>query len=251
MCDPVTIGSMAVSALGAKMQSDAAAENVNNTITARNNAYSANAAIQKNIQGQATQALQQTTDKFTPANQVSTLANAQQNRVAAATNAIAAAPTIAPTTSPSAPQIVKDAYTKAGSNAMMKAQQTAAAEGNLAGYGDSNLQNNLSINTGQNNLQPLVDSGQHNASLLPIEMESAANNAPRASGEFGQILQAVGGAGAAYAGGGGTLGGAINKVTSIPGKVAGAIGGANTGGSLYSTMGNLVKGSMGYQGPGF
>lgn len=251
MCDPVTIGSMAVSALGAKMQSDAAAQNVNNTVTARNNAYAENAAIQKNIQGQATQALTQTTDKFTPANQVSTLANAQQNRVAGATNAIAAAPTIAPTTSPSAPQIVRDAYTKAGANAMMKGQQTATAEGNLAGYGDSNLQNNLSINAGQNNLQPLVADGQHNASLLPIEMESAANNAPRESGQAGQILQALGGVGAAYAGGGGTFGSAVNKVTGAASKVSGAVGAANTGQGLYSTMGNLVKGATGQYGPGF
>lgn len=249
MCDPLTIGSLALSAGGAYLQSKNQAAQQAAVIEARNNAYTANNTIQQGIQKQASQVFNDTADQFSQPNQSADLSNNQNQRITAANTALANTPLSAPQTTGSAPSIVKDAYDKANAAALARAGQTATAQGQLEGYGDTNLQNELTTNAGQNQLQPLVSAGQGNARLLPIEMESAANNAVAKNpiSPLGGIISAIGNVGAAAGIGGNVAGDSFGNIFGSAGAgTPGTIAAANASGTSFGTQANIAAGGSFY-----
>lgn len=224
MCDPVTLGIMAVSAAasvaGGGLSARASLDNQNNIAAARNKVLQETNATNLKHAADSRAALLSTLGKTTgdAADQGLAQTQAQTNRNVQANITPSAD---APVAAGDAPTVVKTSLAKAISDAADKSKSNAGAMANLQGYnlfnrqtgfGDQELTNDINLNN---------DAVRGNMALLPslqdYEQIKADNGG---TSTLGDILSGAGSLGAGYAGsrvGGGTTGlGALFKSQAAP-----------------------------------
>lgn len=211
MCDPVSIGSAAVSGLGAIIAGNEKASAERNAINARNAATRAEIDRQHGYQATTGAEFNKSVDLFNPQAVSNGLVGAQN---AATTNLNANQPvdfgsivTSRATPAAQAAQAgtVADVFGRAG--------QRDTAQGNLAGYGNQVFDNNLALKGAGRNIDLTASNARVSQGVGAQEADAAYNNASRQSSGIGEILSTLGGIGA---------GGGFNKMLN-PMKLAPAV----------------------------
>lgn len=206
MCDPLTIGSLALSAAGTAYNTNQQAKNAARAVNARNEAAQVELARQQQYQDEAGATFADTLGIFGPADQRQGTVRAEGRRVAASDAALSAAKEYKAPVSGSAPKIVSDTYERKGADARTEARDAAARGARLQAPGDLMFNNRVGLNAGARGLGTVNDFSGRSAALLPFEQQAAAQNSQKAIGPFGDILKLAGSAGSLY----GATGGGVN-----------------------------------------
>ena len=214
MCDPVSLALMAGGAVaggaGGIISSNSAYNN------AKAQAAAENAILQQSLQKQAGYSAQtegmfnDNLAKYTPDAQAAQLASAQGSRGAANVAAITAPDTSTPANAPTAD--TQDLAKRMGA-VLDYAKTNAQNQGNLSGYGDTWLTNNLNNAETNRQMAPVEQESQLEASLLPERQTIAGAGAYTTPSLWGPLLQGAGSI-AASAGGAGLKGGASTPAPS-------------------------------------
>ena len=201
MCNPIALATMAASTAasvgGGLMSSNSTLNN------AKAQADAANAQLQASLQKQAGYSAQTEGDfnnnlaKYTPDAQSAQLANAQGSRGAANVAAITGPDMSTPANAPAAD--TQDLAKRMGA-VLDYAKTNAKNQGNLSGYGDTWLQNNLANAETNRQMAPVEQESQLEASLLPQRQQIAEAGAYTTPSPWGAILSGLGGIGAGLAG---------------------------------------------------
>lgn len=202
MCDPLTIGSLAVSAAGAGLTAYEQNKTTGNMIAARNAATRSELERNHGYQKEARSQFDRTADQFTPENQAQALAS-EKSSVADAFRSNA--PTSAEAGSIStagAPRVVADSANKSVADAFGRADKMNNALGNVAGWDQRFFKNNINLNDSARNLDLTSDFARTSAAVNGLEQTAAYNNAYKPPSGIGDILQFAGNVGAFKAGGG-------------------------------------------------
>lgn len=193
------VGGTAASAGGSIISSNSALKN------AQAQAAAENAILQQSEQKQAGYSAQTEGDfnsnlaKYTPDAQAAQLASAQGSRGAANVAAITGPDTSTPANAPAAD--TQDLAKRMGA-VLDYAKTNAQNQGNLSGYGDTWLENNLNNAETNRQMAPVEQESQLEASLLPERQTIAGAGAYTTPSLWGPLLQGAGSI-AASAGGAG------------------------------------------------
>jgi hypothetical protein len=171
------------------------AEQMSRTMSAANQATADNAAVSRGIQQQAGERFQQTTGAFDPSKQNANMASAVGARTNAGDDAIRSSGIesyVPPISGNSGSDVVKGDIAKNVANAIALSRRTNSTAAPMAAMGDVNLGNKVTLGRSAADLSDLQTTGRMNAALLPIERQSAINNAWKPPSPWGSILQGAG-----------------------------------------------------------
>lgn len=203
MCfDPLTLGSMALGAVGKAISGSEANASRNAQIEARNKATNDELARQAGYQDQASGLFDSAFSRFAPTTLATGLDTAKASSVG---DILANQPMNVGSilTKGAAPQMAA-AEGRSIAGAFDRNTARGTALGNLSGYGTQMADNGLALNDSGRKLATVSNFSRGSAALTPLEREVAGNNAYRAPSGLGDLLGFAGTLGS-YAGGGGTL----------------------------------------------
>lgn len=227
MCDPLalTIGSMALSAVGSGINSYESGQNERRQVEARNAAAAAEAQRQRQFQDESQRTFQQSVADQAPEANAQRLAQAQETRrdFATAGGAQPLVQTGAPVAA-SAPPVVGGEIARKIAQAVGDANRSNVALSNLRGYDDAGQYGRFAMASANSSLADTASKAGGSASLLPLELRAAENNAYRSPSGIGDLFSALGKAGTVAGasgwspfGGGGS--GSV-PAASVPGRLA-------------------------------
>lgn len=204
MCDPVTAGSLALSAAGTYLQSREQASNEKRMAAAREGAFAQNmarntqyAADAGSIQANNTQ--KQGRENFDIQKEV------EADKIKQAFANVRTQPDYNVGLSENTPKNVVIARQQASEDAAAKTDRDVANKAALEGYGGALFNSGMDQSNFARLFGNIQDKAGANTRLLPIEMSAAANNANKGSSLFPTLLKAAGMAGSLYGAAGGTF----------------------------------------------
>lgn len=205
MCDPITLGAMALSAGGSLVNSSEQNATQGRMIAARNRATQEELARQRAFQAQSGKTFNKQMVAFDPHKQESDLQAAQ----GAATDQFKAnAPIdVGGISSGNGPQVVNSAADKSVADAFGRGTAQDAALGQLTGWNQRALNNNLGLNNTGRNLDLTSDFAKTSAAVNRLEQDADYRNAYQPNSGIGDIMKFAGSVGAYEGGQGKTLGG--------------------------------------------
>lgn len=202
MCDPISIGSMAVGALGSAISGYEASENQAAQINARNGATQAEMERQRAYGGRTRESFDSSMKVYEPDAQRRGLADAQTSVGETLTRN---APTdVGSITTAGAPRVV--GASESGRVADVFRQGAARDKGMAAlkGYGQQQFGNNIALGGNARDIDMVGDFAKFSSGVSAMEQRAAGNNARRSASGLGDILKFAGSVGANRAGRGGT-----------------------------------------------
>ncbi len=198
MCDPTSlmIGSMLVSAAGAGINSYESGQNQRRQIEARNAAAEAEAIRQRGFQDESQRTFQSSVAEQGPSAEAQRRGQGQESRreFMAAGSSAPQMTTGAPIAA-SAPPIVGSEIARKVAQAVGSANRGNVALANLTGYDDAMLGGRFAMARSNSQLADTGSKAAGSASLLPLELRAAENNAYRDPSGLGDLLGIVGKAG--------------------------------------------------------
>lgn len=196
--------STAASVGGGAIARNEAEENNQRIADARNKVLENTLQRQNRLARENEKVLAQTVDRFDPQNQQQTATQAVEKRTADLTgNQVAPAPDAAEVPlAGNAPQVIKGAIAKRMLDAFNKSTDRAKTTAAASAYGDVWGGNSRDITGAGRNIDTTNSFSRSWAGLMPSLQDFAAYNANKPSSGLGQLLQGLGGLGAAFAGGG-------------------------------------------------
>lgn len=206
MCDPVTAGFMAASALGTVIQGKEESKNAKRMAAARNDATLDNLRRVKLRQAEAEQVFDNTLPQVGREQTDKTIADATTRRSDAVAANVGQQGSYAPVAS-SAPTVVQGEIARKTADAIQRAQTQSMARGRLAASNDANQFAATTLSRSGNQLSDLGNMAQGTASLLPLEQQAAMNNANKGTSGFGEFLKMAG-----------MVGGAANSMGAFGGE---------------------------------
>lgn len=215
MCDPVTIGAVALSAAGAGVNAYETNQNQSRMIDARNNATQAELGRQKGFQAKSNEIFGKSVDGFAPTTQAANLADNQQTVASSFQGNAPTAQTVGSITSGTAPAVVGAAETKKIGDILGLGTASNTARGNLAGYSQNQFNNKINLNDTNRNLDLNTDLSKTSAGVGKLEQDANYKNAFRPNSGVGDILQ-LGGQLGAYGAGRGWFNPAAPAVAGAP-----------------------------------
>ena len=187
MCDPVVLGSMAVSAIGSGISAMEQNKLVEKGNAASQAAYQAELQRQKGFQAEAQPILADATKAQGAEQSLGDLLGAQNSRQQAMTGAIEQAPQYAP------PSGANEEIVRQVSKAAGEARDNAMRAGALGGWGDMGFAQALGMQGVNRNMAGIADQAGGSVRLLPMEQEAARFNATRkGTSGLGDLLQLAG-----------------------------------------------------------
>ncbi len=200
MCDPITIGAMALAAGGSAINGIEQHNTQNSMIEARNAATRAELERQRKMQAQAGQIFNDTQKSFEPESQAKALTDQQ---TAVTDNFQGGTPTatdIGSISSAGAPRVVKEAADKKVGDVFNRASKLNTSLGTLRGYDQNFFNNNVNLNDSARKLGTVSDLARTSAAVNGLEQNAAYRNAYKPNSGIGDILGFAGNIGAYGAG---------------------------------------------------
>lgn len=208
MCfGPELLAGLVLSGAGTLYNNRQQQKNANRMQAARDNAFNLEMQRQDEYQGETADIFDKAAKRYEGANQ------AQQENQAVANRERNVGDLIkdendryALPTSGSAPKVVRSEGARRMADAAAEAKGQAKRQAKLAGFGDVLFGNRLASAGTSNRLGTLSNFAGRSAQLMPYEQRSAANNARKAPGMFGDLLKLAGTGVSLYGMGGGSFG---------------------------------------------
>lgn len=198
MCDPVSLGSLAVGAAGSAINGYEASQNAAAQINARNAATKQELERQKGYGAQTQADFQKSLDVYAPGAQTTGLSDAQGGVADVLTRN---APTnVGSITTTGAPRVVGDSENSRLADVADIGASRDANLANLKGYDQQMFGNKLTLNQNARDIDMTGDFAKTSAGVNGIEQRAAATNAAQAPSGLGSLLQFVGTVGANQAG---------------------------------------------------
>lgn len=204
MCDPVTIGALALSAAGSGINAYETNKTQGKMIAARNEATTRELGRQHEFQAKSGETFKKSVDQFMPEQQETALTQAQ-TRATDQFNANAPV-SVGGISSGNGPQIVKDTENKTIADAFSKIGNQNAAFGKLAGWDQRAFDNNVGLNANGRDLNINSDLARTSAGVNRLEQDAATRNAFKPNSGIGDLLKFAGSVGAYSGGQGKTFG---------------------------------------------
>lgn len=201
MClDPVTAGSLALSAAGQAYNSYEANKSQSAQINARNAATLAELERSRAYQKRSNSEFDATLNAFAPQSQAAALTSQQDSVANAFTANTPKSAEVGSISTTGAPRVVADSANKSVADAFAKTNASSAALGKVAGWDQRAFNNNINLDGSARNLDLISDFAKTSSAVNGIEQRAAYNNAFRPSSGIGDILSFAGSVGA-YGGG--------------------------------------------------
>ena len=194
MCDPVSIGALALGTAGTIMQGREQQANMRRAVGARNDAVNAEMIRQRGFADQGQESFGNTLDRFRQPRQEQALADAVTSRGEAMTRAAAPLPNYAPVAG-SAPNIVRGEIERKTGQAGRAVASDARRLGDVRARDDVWQGNQFALEGGRNALNTTGSFARGSAALLPGDVRAAETNAYRPPSGLGQGLRLAGMAG--------------------------------------------------------
>lgn len=218
MCDPATLGSMALVAAGTAYAGHEQNQTQNNMIAARNAATQTELARNRDYQNETKTQFGDTMSLFAPAAQEQRLTG-EQNRIAdvfgrnAPTN-------VGSLTTTGAPRVVGESENKKIADVFAGGEQRNFNLAKVMGYDQSWLGNKVDVANAGRNVDMVGDFAKVSAGISKTEQEAAYRNAFKPSSGIGELMQFAGNTGAFRGGQGkplfGAPGAAAPQVLGMP-----------------------------------
>lgn len=200
MCDPVTIGSLAVGAAGSIYKGQEAANTQNDMVSARNAATQAELGRSKAYGEESRGTFDKSLNIFDP-NAQATRLSTNQGAAGSFINSNGVAPANVGTISTgSAPAAVGAAETQKLGDVFSRIGMRNTAHGKLAGYDQTMFDNNVDLNNNARKIDSVGDFAKVSSGVNKTEQDNAYRNAYRNPSPIGDILQTAGQVGAFYGG---------------------------------------------------
>lgn len=235
MCDPVTLTALGVSAAGSFMQQQEQADNAQRVMDAKNNAYATGMNRQHQYQDNAKRAFNDT--MMTQGREAfDTKAQQQSDRMKNAFNSIATPDADYNSVPSSTPKNVITAMNTANDRADEKTNRNLGNLASLSSYGNAMFDQGIDRNKFAQLFGNLSDKASRDVRLLPLEMQSAANNAQQGESILPQLLKYGGMALGAYGAANGinSFGDTVTQGPLMPGQTWADM----TSQGLFSKLGN-------------
>lgn len=208
MCDPISLGSLAVGAAGQALSGYENSQNQADVINARNAATQAELARSKQYGAQSRQSFDNSVNIYSPGNQATNLAGAQSTIGDTLTGNAPTAANVGTITTSSAPRVVGDSENHRLADVFTRAASKDANLAGLKGYDQAMFNNNVGLNSNARDIDTIGDFAKTSAGVNQIEQRAAAQNAKKPASGLGSLLSFVGTVGANQAGRGGSIFGA-------------------------------------------
>jgi hypothetical protein len=200
MCDPISMGSLAVGAAGQALSGYENAQNQAAQINARNAATQAELARQKQYGEQSRASFDKSVGVYAPGAQDSNLAGSQASIGDALTRNAPTAESVGTITTAGAPRVVADSEGKKLADVFSYGAGKDTNLANLKGYDQANFNNNVALNSNARDIDTIGDFAKTSAGVNQIEQRAAQNNAARPLSPLGSLLSFAGAVGANQAG---------------------------------------------------
>lgn len=203
MCDPVSIGALALGAAGSAINGMESSNTANAMVGARNRATQQELGRQKAYGTESRGVFDTAMGGFTPEAQTNRLASSQTT---AANNFASNAPTdVGTITTSTAPRVVGNSENRRVADAFKAVGDRNAAHGKLTGYDQTFFDNNADLlNTGRR-IDTVGDFAKVSSGVNRAEQDAAYRNAYKPNSGIGDLLQLAGSVGGYYGGKGGGL----------------------------------------------
>lgn len=220
MCDPLTVGGMALSLAGTAVANRDAQKNMNRMAAARRDVALKELDRQKQYQEEAAGEFDTSLDRFRDSNTAKALTDATQNRVQQSEAAVQSGG-YTDATGDATPTVVKSEIARKMLDASGRAKTTAQRLGKVQSFGDYLFDANSLLNLQGNRIGDINNAAAGSYRLLPLEQEAAANNVNKPGSAFGSLMKLAGtGASlAGFAGAGPSWGDLFGKFGSPYGSV--------------------------------
>lgn len=205
MCDPLTAGSMALSAAGSYMQAREGAKNAGRATAAKNRVFQEGMDRQQGYANEAQEAYR----PMVQGQGAEAFGNKMAQSVGSREQAFNDARIAPPAYNFSAPKNVQLAMEQAFGDKGAETQRNTDALARLGAYGDTQSNMVLDRNAYARVFGNLADKAQGDVRLLPNAMNAAANNSQKSGSFLPTLMQMAGGAGTMVGAGGGKAFGRI------------------------------------------
>lgn len=200
MCDPLTIG-LALSAGGTLLETREANKNMARMQNAKNQAFAENMTRQRKYADESTQAFKTSTEEQ-GREDFDIKKEQEAKNIEDVFSGIRVQPEYNKNLVPSTPKNVVIAREKAGAEEAAKTDRNVKAGANLQGYGGALFGQDMARSDFARTFGNMQDKAYRDVSLMPLDIQSAQNNAYRAPGAFPQLMK-MAGTGLSFASAGG------------------------------------------------
>jgi hypothetical protein len=198
MCDPISLGSLAVGAAGSAINGYEASQNAAAQINARNAATQQEMERQKAYGEKTRGDFNKSLDIYSPGAQTQGLSDAQSTFGDVLTRNT---PTnVGSITTTGAPRVVGDSENSRLAGVFQTAADRNTNLANLKGYDQQQFGNKIALNSNARDIDMTGDFAKVSSGVSGIEGRAAANNATRSPSGLGSLLQFAGTVGANQAG---------------------------------------------------
>lgn len=198
MCDPVSIGSLAVGAAGSALNGYEQSQNAAAQINARNAATQAELQRQKGYGAQTQADFQKSLDVYAPGAQTQGLADSQGTVGDVLTRNTPA--NVGSITTAGAPRVVGESENSRLGDVFQTAADRNTNMAKLKGYDQQMFGNKLALGQNARDIDMTGDFAKVSSGVSGIEQRAAANNAVKPPSGLGSLLQFAGTVGANQAG---------------------------------------------------
>lgn len=202
MCDPLTIGSMAVGAAGSAYGGYEQNQNQKRMIEARNRATEAELARQRAYGDESRGVFNNVFAGFQPGSQAGALATEQGNAINSFNANTPGADLVGGVATGSGPRVVANAQANTIGNAFARAGRMNTAAGNLAGWDQRQFNNRIGLGRAGSQIGEVGDFSKVSGKVSKLEQDAAYKNAFRPPSGIADLLKFAGRAGSFYGGGG-------------------------------------------------
>lgn len=205
MCDPISIGSAAVSGIGSLISGSEANANAKRQQEARNAATVAELERQKKYGAQTRGEFDNSMSLYAPGAQDASLAKSQGDVGSLLTGNAPTADMVGGITTANAPKVVGATENSKLGDVFAGIARNNQNLGALKGYDQNTLSNKIALNNNGRNIDVYGDFSKTSAGVNKLEQNAAYNNAAKPSSGIGELLSFGGNLGSYY-GGAGKLG---------------------------------------------
>lgn len=203
MCDPVSIGALALSAAGSAIQGREQNANQRRAIEARNAVTQQELERQRAYGDQTRSEFDKSLNLYDPSAISGGLTTAQGGITDALTRNAPTADTVGTITTGYAPPVIGNNERSKIASVFARGADQSRRTGALKGYDQQLFDNNLATTQNGRNIDVVRDLSKTSSDVAGTELGAADTNARRPSSGLGQLLQFAGNAGAYYGGRGG------------------------------------------------
>lgn len=200
MCDPISIGSLALGAIGSGISAYERNKTNSSMIKARNAATLAELQRQREYNARTQAEFGKSMDLFNPNNQAERLTTEQNNVADLFQRTAPTAEATGSISTGNAPRVVADTEGKEIADVFGRNLNEGNALSKVAGYDQRFFNNNVDLNKNARNIDLIGDFAKTSAAVSGVEQRAAYNNAFRPPSGIGDLLSFAGSVGGFKAG---------------------------------------------------